>query len=161
MAKAANSINWNAIKSDYITKGLSYRQLQDIHGVSYAHIARRGRSEGWGKLRTQLNNDIVTKIMDDAVEKEVSSIDRLETVADKVLDKVEAYIDRVAPELIDTQSLKHISGILKDIKDVKRNRKDLEEQDARIEKLRREADPTHGADAPKLVVEGLPEEFKS
>ena len=36
--------------------------------------------------------------------------------------------------------VKHISGVLKDIKEVQRTSKDLEEQDARIAKLRREAE---------------------
>jgi hypothetical protein len=36
----------------------------------------------------------------------------------------------------------------------------MREQEARIEKLRREAEPEKQYDVPKLVVEGLPEEFK-
>ena len=79
-------------------------------------------------------------MLDCDIEQKVSSIERLETVADKVLTKVEAYIDACDPTAIDTQSMKHITGVLKDIKDVMRNRKDLDEQDARIKKLRKEAE---------------------
>jgi C4-type Zn-finger protein len=53
---------------------------------------------------------------------------------------VEAYIEASDPIEIDTQSMKHISGVLKDIKEVLRSPKDLEEQDARIAKLRKEAE---------------------
>jgi hypothetical protein len=58
--------------------------------------------------------------------------------------------------------MKDVSVILKNLKDIQmiRSEADLREQEARIEKLRREAEPDKGAETPKLVVEGLPEEFK-
>ena len=133
-------INWNAIRTDYITSTLSYRDLEAKYGVCYRQIAKKGKAEGWGSQRSQHNAKVVTKILDDDIEQKVSSIERLETVADKVLTKVEAYIDACDPTAIDTQSMKHITGVLKDIKDVMRNRKDLKEQDARIKKLQKEAE---------------------
>ena len=133
-------INWNAIRTDYITSTLSYRDLEAKYGVCYRQIAKKGKAEGWGSQRSQHNANVVTKILDDDIEQKVSSIERLESVADKVLTKVEAYIDACDPTAIDTQSMKHISGVLKDIKDVMKNRKDLQEQDARIKKLQKEAE---------------------
>ena len=133
-------INWNAIRTDYITSNVSYRDLEEKYGVCYRQIAKKGKAEGWGSQRSQHNHAVVTKILDDDATQKVSSIERLESVADKVLAKVEAYIDACDPTAIDTQSLKHISGVLKDIKDVKRNKKDLEEQDARIANLRKQAE---------------------
>ena len=133
-------INWNAIRTDYITSNVSYRDLEAKYGVCYRQIAKKGKAEGWGSQRSQHNHDVVTKILNDDAEQKVSSIERLESVADKVLNKVEAYIDACDITAIDTQSMKHISGVLKDIKDVMRNRKDLEEQNARIKKLQKEAE---------------------
>lgn len=131
-------INWNAIRTDYITSNVSYRDLEAKYGVCYRQIAKKGKAEDWKSQRSQHNHDVVTKILDDDAAQKVSSIERLESVADKVLDKVEAYIDACDPTEIDTQSMKHISGVLKDIKDVMRNRKDLQEQDARIANLRKQ-----------------------
>ena len=133
-------INWNAIRTDYITSNISYRGLEAKYGICYRQIAKKGKAEGWESHRSQHNHNVITKILDDDAEQKVSGIERLESVADKVLSKVEAYIDACDPTQMDTQSLKHISGVLKDIKDVKRGRKDLEEQDARIAKLRKEAE---------------------
>ena len=133
-------IDWNAIRTDYITSTLSYRDLEEKYGVCYRQIAKKGKAEDWKSQRSQHNTNVVTKILSDDIEQKVSSIERLETVADKVLTKVEAYIDACDPTAIDTQSMKHITGVLKDIKDVMRNRKDLDEQDARIKKLRKEAE---------------------
>lgn len=148
-------INWNAIRTDYITSNVSYRDLEDKYGVCYRQIAKKGKAEGWGSQRSQHNHNVLTKILDDDAELKVSSIERLETVADKVLVKIEAYIDACDPVEIDTQSMKHISGVLKDIKDVMRNRKDLDEQDARIKKLRKEAEQEeNGSKDVTITIEG-------
>jgi hypothetical protein len=64
--------------------------------------------------------------------------------------------------IVDRQGLKQIASALKDIKDVKmlRSELDRQEQEARIANLRKQAEKEDGSNAPTLVVEGLPEEFK-
>lgn len=151
---------WQDIKKEYITTKISYRGLEKKYGINYKVIADKGKAEGWKELRSQHSHNTLTKILESDIEQKVSSATRLETVADKVLDIVEAHIASLSPTEVDTQSLKHISGILKDIKEVKKNRKDLEEQDARIAKLRREAEE----DAPnrepiKVIIEGGASEY--
>ena len=131
---------WQDIKKEYITTNISYRALEKKYGINYKVIADKGKAEGWKELRSQHTHNTLTKILEDDIEQKVSSATRLETVADKVLDIIEAHIEALDPLEVDTQSLKHISGVLKDIKEVKKNRKDLEEQDARIAKLRKEAE---------------------
>ena len=131
--------DWKAIKTEYITTDTSYRKLAQKHGVGESTIFARASKEKWVEQKEQHQSKTVAKTLDAISEKEASRAARLETVADKVLDMVEAYIDARGPTEIDTQNLKHISGVLRDIKEVKRNGKDLEEQDARIAKLRKEA----------------------
>ena len=64
--------------------------------------------------------------------------------------------------LVKDGCLGNISVVLKNLKDIQmiKSEADMREQEARIEKLRREAEPDKGAETPKLIVEGLPEEFK-
>lgn len=64
--------------------------------------------------------------------------------------------------IVDRKGLKQIASALKDIKEVKmlKSELDRQEQEARIDKLRKEAMGDKANDAPSLVVEGLPEEFK-
>ena len=145
---------WQDIRTEYITTKISYRALEEKYGINYKVIADKGKAEGWKELRSQHSHNTLTKILESDIEQKVSSATRLETVADKVLDKVEAYIDACDPTEIDTQSLKHISGILKDIKEVKKNRKDLEEQDARIAKLRKEAEQEESNKDVTITIEG-------
>ena len=63
--------------------------------------------------------------------------------------------------IVDRQGLKQIASALRDIKEVKmlKSELDKQEQEARIANLRKQANPEQQSSA-KLVVEGLPEEFK-
>ena len=67
-----------------------------------------------------------------------------------------------AKSIIDRQGLKQIASALKDIKEVKmlRSELDRQEQEARIANLRKQANADDQQDTPTLIVEGLPEEFK-
>jgi hypothetical protein len=75
---------------------------------------------------------------------------RLQTVADKLLDKIEAAVDNfdMAELLMDKQALKQITGALKDIKDIQmiKSEADLREQDARIRNLEKQAEAEEKVD---------------
>ena len=62
---------------------------------------------------------------------------KINEVADKLLDKILSMMDA---EGLGTQGLKHLTSALKDIKEVKgiKSDIDLKEQNARIDKLRKE-----------------------
>ena len=65
--------------------------------------------------------------------------------------------------IVDRQGLKQIASALRDIKEVKmlKSELDKQEQEARIANLRKQADADPDKNhSPKLVIEGLPEEFK-
>ena len=63
-------------------------------------------------------------------------------VSDLLLEKVKSLLESDAEVLADTQSMKHISGVLKDIKEVQmiRSDADMREQEARIANLRKQAE---------------------
>ena len=154
--------DWQAIKTEYITTNISYRALEKKYGINYKVIADKGKSEGWKELRSQHTHNTLTKILEADTEQKVSRAERLQNVADKLLAIVEARVDASDPTGMDTQSMKHISGILKDIKEVQRSPKDLEEQDARIAKLRKEAEADNSGKEPIKVImdDGLEEYSK-
>ena len=157
-----NRVDWQAIKTEYITTDTSYRKLAQKYGVTYNNIGIRSRKEGWPELRNQHNAKTMTKAMNAIASQQASRAARLQTAADKLLTKVERFVDESEELLTDTSTMRDISRILLDIKNVQmiKSDADMREQEARIEKLRREAGPEKSADVPKLVVEGLPEEFK-
>jgi hypothetical protein len=146
--------DWRRIKSEYVTKGTSYRKLSEKYGLSYRSVADKGNAEGWVELRNQYLIKTTSDIVDAVGAQDVDRATKLQTVADKVLNMVEAYIEASDPIEIDTQSMKHISGVLKDIKEVLRSPKDLEEQDARIAKLRKEAEKEEDTNTEVVITFG-------
>ena len=152
--------DWQKIKTEYITTDTSYRKLAQKHGVHYNAIANRAKQEDWISQRNQFCDRTVTKTVTAISNKQVDRAVRLKTVADKLLDKVEQYMDTDIP--ITAAALKNLSDAIRNIKEAQmiRTEEDIEEQKARIAKLHMEANPNQGDNVPKLVVEGLPEEFK-
>lgn len=134
-------IDWQAIKTEYITTNTSYRKLAQKHGVHYNAIANRAKQEGWISKRNQYCDKTVTNTVDAISDKQVDRAANLISVSDLLLDKVKHLIESDAGVLNDTQSMKHISGVLKDIKEIQmiRSDADMREQEARIKKLRKEA----------------------
>ena len=140
--------DWQKIKTEYITTNTSYRKLAKKYGVHYNAVANRAKQEGWVSQRNQYCDKTVTKTVNAISDKQVDRAANLVSVADLLLAKVKSLVESDAEVLSDTQSLKHISGVLKDIKEVQmiRSDKDLEEQDARISKLRKEAEKEEHSD---------------
>ena len=134
--------DWNKIKTEYITTNTSYRKLAEKHGISYQAICRRSKAERWGEQREQHMNKTVTKTINRISEKQVDRATKLISVADLLLDKVKSLVEDNPDLLINTQSIKNLSGVLKDIKEVQmiRSDADMREQEARIANLRKQAE---------------------
>lgn len=134
--------DWQKIKTEYITTDTSYRKLAQKYGLDQATIAQRGKKEDWVGIRKQKASETQAKIIDAVEDRKVDRATRLQSVADKLLDRVEALVDTGDFVLMNSQAMKHISGVLKDIKEVQmiRSDADLREQEARIKKLQKEAE---------------------
>ena len=134
--------DWNKIKTEYITTDTSYRKLAEKHGVGESTLFTRASKEKWVEQKEQHQSKTVAKTLDAISKKQVDRAANLVSVADLLLTKVKSLVESDAEILSDTQSLKHISGVLKDIKEIKgfKSDVDLREQEARIAKLRREAE---------------------
>ena len=136
--------DWNKIKTEYLTSDTSYRQLAQKYGVNAITIAKKASKEGWVSQRQQQANRTLSKTLTAVSNRQVNRAARLQEVADKLLNKIEAAVDDYNMEvlLVDRQSLRQITGALKDIKDIQmiRSEADLREQEARIAKLLKEAE---------------------
>lgn len=134
--------NWQEIKTEYITTDTSYRKLAQKYGVHYNAIANRAKQEGWISQRNQYCDSTVTKAVDAISTKQVDRAANLVYVADILLGKVKSLLETDSEVLNDTQSMKHISGVLKDIKEIQmiRSEADMREQEARIANLRKQAE---------------------
>ena len=154
--------DWQKIKTEYITTDTSYRKLAQKYGVNHAVIGQRAKSEKWVELRRQHIDKTQTRTLENISKQEASRAARIYSVADKLLNKIEAMVETVKPERASAKDIRALTAAVKDLKEIQNVRSELDqkEQEARIEKLRREAEPEKNGDGPKLIVEGMPEEFK-
>lgn len=140
--------DWQKIKTEYITTDTSYRKLAQKYEVDQATIARRAKREDWVSERQHHVNKTQAEILTADTKGKVDRAAKLMTVADKLLRKVEMYVE--GDDLISPTSAKNLSDALKNIKEVcmVKSLEDIEEQKARIAKLQNEA---HKADMEKSI----------
>ena len=135
--------DWQKIRIEYVTSAdASYRKLAEKYGVHYNAIANRAKQEGWVSQRNQYCDKTVTNTVDAISNQQVDRATNLISVSDLLLAKVKSLLETDAGVLSDTQSMKHISGVLKDIKEIQmiRSDADMREQEARIANLRKQAE---------------------
>lgn len=136
--------DWAKIKREYITTTTSYRKLAQKYGLDQATVATRGKKEDWVELRKQRAIKTQAKILEAVEDRKVDRARNLISVADLLLGKVVDLMN--SPEgiaiMVNPQNLKHISGVLKDIKDIQmiKSDADMREQEARIANLIKQAE---------------------
>ncbi len=134
--------DWQKIKTEYVTTDTSYRKLAQKYGVNSTTICSRSRQEGWIEAREQYRNKTQTKIEKAIQAKEVSRAERVMDVSDKLLTKVEAYVEAVSPDTVEAKDLQSLSATIRNIRDIQYIRSDLDrrEQEARIRQLEQRTD---------------------
>lgn len=136
--------DWDKIKTEYITTGTSYRKLAEKYGVGASTLFARASKEQWVEERERHKNKTIAKTLNAIGSQQAQRAARLQTVADKLLCKIEDAVDdlNMAELFMDKQALRQITGALKDLKDVQmiRSDADLREQEARIRNLQKQAE---------------------
>lgn len=132
-------MDWKRIKADYVAGGISYRKLAEKYGVSFNTLKTRAKEEQWYKLRQQKDHRTTTKIVESLSDKDAEKAVNIIDVADKLLGKISDLMDAIP---LDTQSIKHLTSALKDLKEIKgyKSNADMREQEARIRNLERQAE---------------------
>ena len=132
--------DWKKIKAEYIRGGISYPKLAEKYGVPLGTMKRRAGKEKWTTMRDR-SNAKASLIMEESIASEnAKKALKINLVADKLLDKIIFALDQ--SDFICSQEIKHYTSALKDIKDIKgiKSDMDLKEQEARIDKLRKETE---------------------
>lgn len=146
--------DWQAIKTEYITTDTSYRKLAHKYGVSVTQICNVGREEKWVEQREQFLNKTTAKTIEKISQQEADRAARIHSVADKLLNKIEAMVD--AEELLDSKGIRALTAAVKDLKEIQsvRSELDKQEQEARIANLRKQADKEDDNKEPIQVIIG-------
>ena len=156
------SVDWKKIKAEYIAGGTSYRKLADKYGVSFSTLKEIARREKWTDLKEKTRYKADTKFADLMGEKQANRSAKIIDVADMLLDKISATLTMM--DVVDSQSIKHFTSALKDIKDIKgiKSDIDLKEQEARIAKLQKDAEENNNRNSEVVItIEGGDEEWQN
>ena len=148
--------DWQAIKTEYITTDTSYRKLAQKYGVSTTQICNVGRDEKWVEQREQYLNKTTAKTIEKISKQEANRAARIHTVADKLLNKIEAMVDAVEPEDIPAKAIRALTAAVKDLKEIQSVKSALDEQEqkARIANLQKQADKEDDNKEPIRVIIG-------
>lgn len=144
-----NSVDWKAIKAEYIAGGIGYRKLSEKHGVSFSTLKEVARREKWTDLKEKANHKADTILAETIGKRNAKKSAKIDKVVDMLLDRI---CERLDDFLIEGKDVKSIASALKDIRDMKgiKDKLDVKEQKARIAKLERESQSE--GDKPKEVV---------
>lgn len=154
----AVTVDWQKIKTEYVTGNASYRELAQKYGVHYTSIAKKAKKENWHQLRQQQANTTQTKMIQAVEARKVDRAARFLTVADKLLDKIEAIVETAELADMPAKSVRALTAAVKDLKEIQmiRSDADIREQEARIAKLIREAEKGEAGDTGAFGVVLLP-----
>ena len=132
------TIDYSKLKKEYLSSSISQRNLAAKYGVPYGSLRKVAAKEQWTELRNKARTKADAKFIDAISDKEAQTAVDIVSVADKLLGKITELMDTM---VIDTQSFKQLTSALKDLKEIKgyKSDADMREQEARIEKLRKEA----------------------
>lgn len=152
--------DWKKIKAEYIRGGVSYRKLADKYGVSFSTLRKIAAKENWTDLRSKAGAKRDTKIIESVASQEAKRVDGIQTVADLLLQKIKDGVED-GSLIVDSQSIRQITASIKDLRDIKgmKSELDMQEQMARIDKLRREAMADQESKDIRVIIGGDIEEY--
>lgn len=182
-------VDWDAMRTEYIQGGVSYRELAAKYGVPFPTLADRARAEKWVELRKQAHDKAITKTVETVAKQNAKVDDRINRLANRLIDKLEKAVDeldvktvtmkttmktgaaKVTTEYkkldkekegpVDKGGLQQLTNTLRDLKAILdvRSELDRQEQEARIANLRRQAEKDDGADSVTVTLEGGLEDY--
>ena len=144
--------DWNKIRAEYIRGDTSYQKLAEKYGVTMRTVARHAKQEKWGELRQEKDKKLSTKLADVAASTQSeaakiifnAAIDLARKVA-KSIEQQEVFLPGDAYGYANAmQKIKQTIGIKDDI--------DLEEQQARIAKIKSETAVAEEVTQGKVIV---------
>ena len=131
--------DFKKIKAEYIRGGVSYRKLAEKHSVSLSTLTKVAMKEKWADLRKETGKKADAKLSESVASREAKRVDAFQSIADKLLQHITENIDILASN---ATSCKDITVAIKNLRDIKgyKSELDMQEQLARIEKLRKDVE---------------------
>lgn len=139
------AVNWEKIKREYVTDPTtSYRTLARKYKVAARTVMAKGSVDKWVEARRQYIGKTSTAILEAKEKADIDNATSIQRVASELIKKIGEALSTIEPE--DITKLNTCAGALNKLSNVK-DSDDLEEQRARIARLRKEIED----DAPAKV----------
>ena len=87
--------DWKKIKAEYISTDTSYRKLAEKYAVPFKTLAQRAKKENWVELRNRNTDRVITKMIASEAQKQIKRYERILSVTDRLLDKIEQSIEEL------------------------------------------------------------------
>ena len=90
---ANTTVNWEKIKTEYITTDISHRKLASKYSVPLSNIQRRSKAENWVDCRSQYKAKVTSKTLEKSANRESNRLAKLMDVTSKAIDVVVSAFD--------------------------------------------------------------------
>ena len=92
--------DWTKIKTEYITTDKSsYRKLAEKYDIPLGTICKKAKRENWPELKKRFYDNKVTKTVTSVENHQIKKLERILTITDKLLDKIERAVDELDLQL--------------------------------------------------------------
>ena len=154
-------IDWKTIETEYVTTEISHRGLADKYGICRSTICKKAAEEKWSDKRKEHRAKTVAKAVNSVGKSQAEQAAKLFSVGGLLLDKVKLLLEENPEILADTSAMKDVSVVLKNLKDLMMVKSDADqrEQEARIDKLRKEAAVEKENNEIKVTIAGDLDEY--
>lgn len=154
-------IDWKTIETEYVTTEISHRGLAEKYDICRSTICKKAAEDKWSDKRKEHRAKTVSKAVNAVSKTQAEQTAKLFSVSGILLTKVQRLLEDNEELLADTSAMKDVSVVLKNLKDLLmvKSEADLREQEARIEKLRKDAMVEKENNEVKVTIVGELEEY--
>lgn len=161
-------VNWEKLKTEYVTTHASYKELSEKYQVPYGTLKIHARCDRWVELRQEHQKKTMEKSLEIIGNQQAEDLARVDELADQLLGKIQKSIgeldllvvshkekgenqsckweksfeEHLPGGPVDRQGLKSLTACLRDLKEIKDLKSDLEEmeQKLKVRKLQKETE---------------------
>ena len=103
-------IDWEKLRSEYITTRITLRELADKHGIKAAGVMRRAANEYWEAERKQESAKVSSAVINASAEVRVAELDKFNADDLKMARAIRARAAQMMATVTSPQDLRAIAG---------------------------------------------------